>query len=113
MTSGRPQTAGGRVGELERRAVTLGDAANDRQAEAAAFFAGSGAAIEAVEHSIAIGRGDARPGVVDALGLGPRVVRERFPLRWLRLHGLPAMKRYPETPDELALQTCSAEPEPR
>lgn len=29
-------------------------------------------------------------------------LRERFRSRWFRIHGLPEMKQYPETPDELA-----------
>jgi len=29
-------------------------------------------------------------------------LRERFSSRWFRIHGLPEMKQYPETPDELA-----------
>src|SRR5216683_5357544 len=64
--------------ELDASTVALGDALDDRQAQAAAAdAAGAAAAIEAVEHALAVLDRNARPAVAHGEHDAARVVGER------------------------------------
>src|SRR4051812_27288256 len=60
------QPAARRVVEREFGTMAFGHAANDREAEAAAVAAAVRAPVEAVEDARALGRRNARAGIVDA-----------------------------------------------